>query len=40
VIAVPHVGGQTEEAQLRVAGDIASEVMNVLQGNPLRWKIC
>ncbi len=40
VIAVPHIGGQTEEAQLRVAGDIASEVMNVLQGNPLRWKIC
>ena len=40
VIAVPHVGGQTEEAQLRVAGDIASEVMNVLQGNKLRWKIC
>jgi len=40
VIAVPHVGGQTEEAQIRVAGDIASEVMNVLQGNPLRWKIC
>mgnify|MGYP001378767804 CR=1 FL=1 len=40
IIAVPHVGGQTAEAQLRVAGDIASEVMNVLQGNPLRWKIC
>lgn len=40
VIAVPHIGGQTEEAQLRVAGDIASEVMNVLQGNELRWKIC
>jgi D-3-phosphoglycerate dehydrogenase len=40
VIAVPHVGGQTEEAQLRVAGDIASEVMNVLQGNKVRWKIC
>lgn len=40
IIAVPHVGGQTEEAQIRVAGDIASEVMNVLQGNPLRWKIC
>jgi D-3-phosphoglycerate dehydrogenase len=40
IIAVPHVGGQTAEAQLRVAGDIASEVINVLQGNPLRWKIC
>jgi len=40
VIAVPHVGGQTEEAQLRVAGDIASEVLNVLQGRKIRWKIC
>ncbi len=40
VIAMPHVGGQTDEAQLRVAIDIASEVMNVLQGNELRWKIC
>ncbi|MEN6530840.1 MAG: NAD(P)-dependent oxidoreductase, partial [Anaerolineaceae bacterium] len=40
VIAVPHIGGQTKEAQTRVAIDIASEVMNVLQGNKLRWKIC
>lgn len=39
VIAVPHIGGQTKEAQLRVAGDIASEVMNVLQGKEIRWKI-
>ena len=40
VIAVPHIGGQTKEAQTRVAIDIASEVMNALQGNKLRWKIC
>jgi D-3-phosphoglycerate dehydrogenase len=40
IIAVPHVGGQTAEAQTRVAGDIASEVVNVLQGNAPRWKIC
>ena len=40
VIAMPHVGGQTEESQLRVGSDIASEVMNVLQGKELRWKIC
>ncbi len=40
VIAVPHVGGQTKEAQMRVAVDIASEVINVLQGSQLRWKIC
>jgi len=40
VIATPHIGGQTVEAQLRAAEDIASEVVNVLEGNPLRWKIC
>ncbi len=40
IIAVPHVGGQTKEAQTRVAGDIASEVIHVLQGSELRWKIC
>ncbi|MEL7625368.1 MAG: hydroxyacid dehydrogenase [Anaerolineaceae bacterium] len=39
VIATPHVGGQTIEAQLRAAEDIASEVVNVLEGNHLRWKI-
>ena len=40
VIATPHIGGQTKEAQLRAAEDIASEVVNVLEGNHLRWKIC
>ena len=40
VIATPHIGGQTIEAQNRAAVDISSEVMNVLQGNELRWKIC
>ena len=40
IIAVPHIGGQTQEAQERAAEDIASEVMNVLQGKDLRWKIC
>ena len=40
IIAMPHVGGQTQEAQERAAEDIASEVMNVLQGKDLRWKIC
>lgn len=40
VIAVPHVGGQTAEAQLRVGHDIAEEVMHVLQGDKIRWKIC
>ncbi len=40
VIATPHIGGQTIEAQNRAAEDISSEVMNVLQGKELRWKIC
>ncbi|NLB71007.1 MAG: hydroxyacid dehydrogenase [Chloroflexi bacterium] len=40
VIATPHIGGQTIEAQLRAAEDIASEVVNVLEEKPLRWKIC
>lgn len=40
VIATPHIGGQTIEAQIRAASDIASEVVNVLEGKGLRWKIC
>ena len=39
VVATPHIGAQTEEAQDRAAEDIASEVLNVLQAKPLRWKI-
>ncbi|MGI6249967.1 MAG: hydroxyacid dehydrogenase [Anaerolineaceae bacterium] len=39
VVAMPHVGGQTNEAQLRAAVDIASEILNVLNGEPLRWKV-
>lgn len=39
VVAMPHVGAQTQEAQLRAAIDIASEVINCLDGKPLRWKI-
>jgi D-3-phosphoglycerate dehydrogenase / 2-oxoglutarate reductase len=39
VVATPHIGAQTEEAQDRAAEDIASEVLNVLKGEPLRWKI-
>lgn len=40
VIATPHIGAQTGEAQLRAAEDISSEVLNALNGLPLRWKIC
>jgi D-3-phosphoglycerate dehydrogenase len=39
VIATPHVGAQTPEAQSRAAEDIANEVLAALNGEPLRWKI-
>ena len=39
VVATPHIGAQTDEAQDRAAEDIASEVLNALRGEPLRWKI-
>ncbi len=39
VVATPHIGAQTEEAQDRAAEDIASEVLNALRAEPLRWKI-
>ena len=39
VIAMPHVGAQTAEAQSRAAEDIAHEVLNALKGKKLRWKV-
>jgi len=39
VIATPHIGAQTAEAQTRAAVDIATEVLAALQGKPLRWKV-
>ncbi len=39
VIATPHVGAQTAEAQARAAEDIANEVLAALRGQPLRWKV-
>jgi len=39
VIATPHVGAQTAEAQARAAEDIANEVLAALNGEPLRWKV-
>ena len=39
VIATPHVGAQTAEAQARAAEDIAHEVLAALNGEPLRWKV-
>ncbi|MDX1377863.1 MAG: hydroxyacid dehydrogenase [Anaerolineales bacterium] len=39
VIATPHIGAQTAEAQSRAAEDIANEVLSALRGGPLRWKV-
>lgn len=39
VIATPHIGAQTVEAQSRAAEDIAREVLAALKGEPLRWKV-
>jgi len=39
VIATPHIGAQTAEAQRRAAEDIAHEVLNALRGKNLRWRV-
>jgi D-3-phosphoglycerate dehydrogenase len=39
VVATPHIGAQTKEAQLRAGFDILSEVVAALDQEPLRWKI-
>jgi len=39
VVATPHIGAQTAEAQVRAAVDISEEVLCALKGEPLRWKI-
>jgi D-3-phosphoglycerate dehydrogenase len=39
VVATPHIGAQTVEAQERAAVDVASEVLSALQGKALRWRI-
>lgn len=39
VIAAPHIGAQTVEAQVRAAEDVAHEVLHVLRGEPLRWRV-
>jgi D-3-phosphoglycerate dehydrogenase / 2-oxoglutarate reductase len=39
VIATPHIGAQTAEAQSRASEDIATEVLAALQGKALRWKV-
>lgn len=39
VIATPHIGAQTVEAQVRASEDIANEVLSALRGESLRWKV-
>jgi len=39
VIATPHVGAQTHEAQARAGAAIAEEVVAVLQGKKPRWRV-
>jgi D-3-phosphoglycerate dehydrogenase len=39
VIATPHIGAETVEAQARASIDIAHEVLAALRGEPLRWKV-
>ena len=39
LIATPHIGAQTAEAQSRASEDIANEVLSALQDKPLRWKV-
>lgn len=39
VVATPHVGAQTVEAQQRAANDIATEILRALRGDELRWRV-
>ena len=39
VIATPHLGASTAEAQINVAGDAARQVVEILQGQPPRWPV-
>jgi D-3-phosphoglycerate dehydrogenase len=39
VVASPHIGAQTVEAQMRAANDIATEVLAALHGEELRWRV-
>lgn len=39
VVATPHVGAQTHEAQTRAGLMIAEEVLAALQGKELRWRV-
>jgi len=39
VVATPHLGASTEEAQLGVASDVVEQIISVLRGGPARWAV-
>lgn len=39
VVVTPHIGAQTQEAQVRASLDISSEVLAALRGEKLRWRV-
>ncbi len=39
VIATPHIGAQTAEAQVRAAEHIAGEILRALNGEELNWRV-
>ena len=39
LVATPHIGAQTHEAQDRAGEDIADEVLAALRGDDLRWRV-
>jgi D-3-phosphoglycerate dehydrogenase len=39
LVATPHIGAQTAEAQARAGVDIAEEVLAALRGEELRWQV-
>ncbi|MBI2873224.1 MAG: phosphoglycerate dehydrogenase [Chloroflexi bacterium] len=39
VVATPHLGGSTAEAQVEVAREVAEQVMAVLRGEPARFTV-
>ena len=39
VVATPHLGASTEEAQMGVAADVVEQIISVLNGGPARWAV-
>ncbi len=37
MVATPHLGASTEEAQVGVAADVVDQIITVLDGGPARW---